>query len=366
MRMLKTKLVYVLTSSPENNYIEQALISVYSARYHNPSAYIVLIVDNLTDQLLVGKRSEILRYISEKVTIECDPEFSPMLRSRWIKTSVRNIIKGDFLFIDCDTIITRTLHEIDDFIFELGAVPESHLPVNQLNRGMYEKVDAYAALMGWNLSTLGYYFSSGVIYAKDNESTRLFYKKWNHHWLEGIKKGVKIDQPSFAKANIECGNPIQKMDDIWNCVMYTHPLFDRNAKILHFCSYQNMSYVFTEKFLKKIQNEGITDNPFIIKSITNPYTTYIPFDNAIYHYRITDYMNFIRNVKETTRHLTIHHKAIFDDYLPNSGIYKYIIQILRRRLYLTGALFLASYKFYRTKLKSDYKYVSNACAVDSI
>lgn len=363
--MLKTKLVYVLTSTPENNYIEQVLISAYTARYYNPFAHIVLIVDDLTERLLVGNRSEILRYISEKITLKCDPEFSPMLRSRWLKTSVRNIIQGDFLFIDCDTIITRSLHEIDNCKFELGAVLESHLPVNQLNRGMYDKINAYAALLDWDLSTLRYYFSSGVIYVKDNETTRLFYKKWNYHWLEGIKKGVNIDQPSFAKASLECGNPIQKMDDIWNCVMYTHPLFDRNANILHFCSYQNMSYVFTNKFLKKIQSEGINDNPFIIKSITNPYITYIPFDNSIYHYRITDYLHFIWNVKETTKELTIHHNTVFDDYFPNSGIYKYITQIFRKRLYLTGAILLASYKFYRTKLKRNYRYVSNTCAIDN-
>ena len=62
-----TKLVYVLTCSPEKHYIEQALIAVFSARHWNPDAYIVLLVDDKTDALLVGKRSELLDYVSEKI-----------------------------------------------------------------------------------------------------------------------------------------------------------------------------------------------------------------------------------------------------------------------------------------------------------
>ena len=64
---MKTKLVYVLTCAPEATYIEQALISIWSARYHNLDAHIVLLVDDKTNELLVGKRAEVLVYITEKV-----------------------------------------------------------------------------------------------------------------------------------------------------------------------------------------------------------------------------------------------------------------------------------------------------------
>lgn len=53
---MKTKLVYVLTCAPDKNYIEQAHMAIWSARYHNPDATIVLIVDDKTDALLTGKR----------------------------------------------------------------------------------------------------------------------------------------------------------------------------------------------------------------------------------------------------------------------------------------------------------------------
>ena len=69
---MRTKLVYVLTCAPEKHYIEQALMSVFSARHWNPDAHIVLLVDDLTDKLLVGKRADVLDYISEKIVVPFD------------------------------------------------------------------------------------------------------------------------------------------------------------------------------------------------------------------------------------------------------------------------------------------------------
>ena len=59
---MKTKLVYVLTCEPEATYIEQALMAVWSARYWNPDAHIVLLTDNKTSALLHAgvARGEIL------------------------------------------------------------------------------------------------------------------------------------------------------------------------------------------------------------------------------------------------------------------------------------------------------------------
>ena len=321
---MKTKLIYVLTSAPDNNYCEQALMSVFTARHHNPDAYILLIVDDLTDKLFVGVRTEILNYISEKLVIPLNSNMSLMERSRWLKTSVRNLVQGDLLFIDCDTLITRSLENIDNCTYELGAVLESHLPIKEFNKLLYEQLEKNSKLLDWDAKKENYYFSSGVIFAKDSEKNKLFFEKWNSYWFEGTKKGVKIDQPSFAKANIELNRPIQKLDDIWNCVMYTHPTFDRDAKILHFCSFRNMSYVFSDQFLNKVNQSGVNANDFVKYSILNPYASYIPFDNAIYRFKLHDYFLLFKNIHKTSKLLSRHLEASFDDFLYATGIEKYI------------------------------------------
>jgi hypothetical protein len=360
---MKTKLVYVLTSEVEQNYIEQALLSVFTARYYNPDACIVLITDDRTNELLKGQRGEILDYISEKIVVPLPEEMSVMLRSRQLKTSVRNLIEGDFLYIDCDTLITRPLNEIDNCSFEIGAVLESHLPIALFINSLYEKVEKNARLLGWSIQNEKNYFSSGVIYVKDTPNNQLFYDKWNFFWKEGIKKEVMIDQPSFAKTNIEFGYPVQQLNDRWNCVMYTHPLFDREAYILHFCSFRNMSYIFGEKFLEKIRQQGVKDNAFVQYSILHPYYSYLPFENAIYRYKSKDYIRMTKEIRQTAKLLK--ENLDFDDYIPSAGIYRHAEKCFKNKRYFLGSLIITLYKFYRVKFDKKFQYVENTCAIDN-
>ena len=146
---MRTKLVYVLTCAPEATYIEQALMAVWSARHWNPDAHIVLMVDDKTDALLTGKRGELLNYITEKIVVPFEDKLSsPMYRSRWIKTQVRQMIDGDFLFVDSDTICQRSLSEIDSFECEAGAVLESHLLVKDYCDGLYSSTKQETAVVG--------------------------------------------------------------------------------------------------------------------------------------------------------------------------------------------------------------------------
>ena len=141
IQRMKTKLVYVLTCAPEATYIEQALISIYSARYQNPHAHIVLLVDNKTNELLVGKRAEVLEYITEKIVIPFeDTMLTPMYRSRYIKTQVRELVDGDLLFIDSDTVINHSLEEIDQLPYDVAAAPESNLPIENFHPALSQSI----------------------------------------------------------------------------------------------------------------------------------------------------------------------------------------------------------------------------------
>ena len=173
--MLNTKLVYVLTCSQEGSYIEQALMSIWSARYHNPDAHIVLLTDDRTDGLLVGARGGLTDYISEKIVVPFeDADASMKYRSRWIKTSVRKLVDGDFLFIDCDTVICRSLEGVDAFDCDLGAVWESHLKVDDYCVSLRNEAFKANQKIGVDLIAEEEYFSSGVLFVQDNPVTHRF------------------------------------------------------------------------------------------------------------------------------------------------------------------------------------------------
>ena len=267
---MKTKLVYVLTCAPEATYIEQALMAVWSARYWNPSAHIVLLTDDKTELLLHGKRGEILQYITEKIVIPFEEySLTPLYRSRWIKTQVRQMIEGTFLFVDCDTICCRSISEIDDFICEVGAVGDDNTLFSQ-NVSKEEISQKVSPLC--DISKEEYYFSSGVIFCKDTPATRNFFALWHAYWKEGLAFGIKIDQPSLAKANIEMGHLIKPIANEWNMVLYTQHINCSNSIVFHIPSYRNTCYLFGPQVLNYIKNNGLQN--WIKEQIIDIHSTY--------------------------------------------------------------------------------------------
>ena len=354
---MKTKLVYVLTCAEEGTYIEQALISAYSARYHNPDVHIVLIVDDKTNELLVGKRAEVLEYVTEKIVVPfADSAASMMYRSRYIKTQVRELVAGDLLFIDSDTVINHSLEEIDQYLYEVAAVPESNLPIAQFHPDLYQSMCENAEKLGWNYIGEEYYYSSGVVYAKDIPDAHQLFQLWHQYWLTGLKKNVPIDQPSLAKANIECGHVIQLIDNRWNCIMFTYPRMAMEAYILHFAAYRNMSFLFSKRVLGYIKENGLTK--YIKGYITEPCNSYIPFDSEFYHYRLMDYIKRFKILNKGVKNYAEHIDATFADYTPKNMVYT----LLQKGLYKLAIATLLILKWKRTQLTKKYQYTENICA----
>ena len=295
---MKTKLVYVLTCAPDATYIEQALMSVWSARHWNPDAHIVLITDNLTNQLFVGKRAEILDYISEKIVVPFeDDSLSMMYRSRWLKTSVRQLVKGDLLFIDCDTIVCRSLEEVDSFDCEVGAVYESHLPIKDWHPGLLQAANDKCNLLGIDLTKEPEYYSSGVLYVKDTTKAHKLFNHWHAAWLDGVEKGSGIDQPALAKANKTMRYIIQQIPDTYNCILFTRVPFYEEAHILHIASYRNPSWLFASDCLSYVLKHGLED--WLKKIILEPCTTFFPFDYNILHSSLFQRLKWVRAYRKS-------------------------------------------------------------------
>ena len=272
---MKTKIVYVVVSDDSDFYLEQTLLSVYSARLYMPEAEIVLIVDDLTDKTIQGKRAKILEYISLKVVVEIEKKYTNQQRSRILKTTMREHVNGDFLFIDSDTIITSSLEEADEFNFDIAAVKDLHAPNIALNP-KFDHLKKLITTSGMTIEDNSEYFNSGVIFAKDNELTRSFFKTWNNLWHESVLRGINKDQPSFAKAHVSCGNLIKELPGYWNCQVRYGVRFLHKSKVIHYFASgflyykKNDIHEFMNKdiFMELKQNGEISDKMF--QMITNP------------------------------------------------------------------------------------------------
>ena len=300
---MKTKFVYVVVSTPDDIYLEQAYISMFSLKHHMPDAHIVLLTDTLTSDTFTGIRKEEVRYADEIISIDYDAQkYNAQQRSRQLKTSVRNIIDGDFLFIDCDTIVTRRLDDIDKTDALIAACRDTHCDFCD---SPYREMNLYFGReLNWPIEEEKVFFNSGVLYVKDVPETHAFYRRWNDILNEGYSKFVFKDQPSFAKANFELNHIVKILPDEWNCELKHGIRFLKDAYIVHYlCTnpsqYQNQQlFILNEKsVLMEIQRTGIISDE-ILQTIDDPFKGLAELTHAfagddVYFFR-TNVYHYIR------------------------------------------------------------------------
>lgn len=229
---MKTQLLYVLTSSETDYYLEQLYVSMLSAKYVMPDCHIIVIVDEVTKATLCGVRAHEIAIADEIITVNLNKALSAKIRSRLLKTSARSHVKGDFLFIDCDTIVVRDLSPIDEVDFNLGACRDTHSLFK--DNPYREMCIRHVGRLGKDISDETEYYNSGVIFARDVPSVHRFYETWNANYLKGMKKGISMDQPSFEFTNIELNYPVRTLQDVWNCQLKHGIRYLKEAFIVHY------------------------------------------------------------------------------------------------------------------------------------
>ena len=230
---MKTKCVYALTSDQTDFFLEQLLVSSFSLRHHNPEVHITVVMDSITAGTLDDVRSNINDAVNEIIIVETDDSYSKVERSRYLKTNLRNLVKGDSLFIDCDTVICGALESIDSFDGEIGMVADSNGNLALED----EAILARCSKAGFDGMRGNPYYNSGVVFAKDSQIVHDFYNQWFSNWKHSISKGIKYDQPALCYTNLMMGLPIKELPGIWNCQfkMKGYHLL-KDALIMHYFS----------------------------------------------------------------------------------------------------------------------------------
>lgn len=231
---MKTQIVYVLVSSEEDYYLEELWVSLYSLRQFHPDDKVIVLVDEPTAQR-IRERKQLFSLITELKVVDVPNEYTNKNRSREIKTSIRNIIDGDFLFIDTDTVICGALNEIDSLpVHNIAMVPELHGSFK--NHLTYDYVSADTKrIFGDDVSDSPYWFNSGCMFVRDNSFTREFFRKWNENWkYSAFQKNNSTDQRALLATDKCFGYKIECLPDIYNCQMAMSIKYFYDAKIVHF------------------------------------------------------------------------------------------------------------------------------------
>lgn len=276
---MKTQIVYVLVSSEKDVFLEELWASAWSLRQYEPDVPVNVVVDKPTAKR-VRANAELMTLITNVVVADVPEKYTPKERSREIKTRIRELIKGDFFYIDTDTVICKSLCEIDNYEYDVAGIPDSNvfLKDNPFGGGMIASVKG---IFGSDISNCEYLINGGVIYAKDNEIAHELFRRWNKNWTYScFDKGNSQDQPALWQSDHEMGNVIKLLPDVYNCQVAMSLQYFADAAIVHFLHMnyiQDQSYspYLSLKIYKDIKAAG-TLTPEIKNLIINCKSSFAP------------------------------------------------------------------------------------------
>ncbi|MDR3001208.1 MAG: glycosyltransferase [Fibromonadaceae bacterium] len=236
------KYLYCLVSGLKDIYYEQAFISITSLRMHTPNAFVSLLTDKETMDSIQNRKIDIRKIVNEVVIENFESNVSNLKRSRILKTTMRNKIDGDFLYIDGDTIICQDLNEIWNLDFDLGAVLDGHTSLS-LNVQTFSIIKPLKTTLNKkDFYNYPHYFNSGLLLVRDTKFNSDFFKKWNENYFLSDRKGISIDQPSLALTNYQLDFPIKELDGKWNVQVWNGANYLHNVKIMHYFASEGNEY----------------------------------------------------------------------------------------------------------------------------
>lgn len=239
---MKTQIVYTLISSEKDYFLEELWVSLYSLRIFHPEVTVKVLVDEPTERYM-KRFPKLCDMITEIVVVPVPENYNAKQRSREIKTTVRNVIDGAYLFIDTDTVVCKKLDAIDELTCELAAVPDGHLPLSEC---MFPPTKGVEQMFGISLSDAKYWFNSGVMFVADNERTKEFYKKWHENWsFSCFEKGNSQDQPALLATDKQFGYVIEELPGIYDAQVAMSLKYFADAAILH---WWHMSFIENQDY----------------------------------------------------------------------------------------------------------------------
>ncbi|MCM1320677.1 MAG: putative nucleotide-diphospho-sugar transferase [Bacteroides sp.] len=231
------KYVYVLVSSENDLYYEQCLMSVWTLRLYMPNAHVAILCDDITEKSFSGNRSALRELASEIKSIPFEADVKNAERSRLIKTSIPNYVQGDFLYIDCDTIICGDLSSIEEYDFQTAGVLDGHVMLEEhVHRDYFLSRDKKLGFHGTKTANCN--INGGIILCRGTEEGRALFSAWNEAWkYSAYKKHDLHDQSALNEANFRTGLKMQLLSGEWNCQPSHGGLaFLKDAKIIHYYS----------------------------------------------------------------------------------------------------------------------------------
>jgi hypothetical protein len=221
---------FVLAAKDLGLYADMAAVAALAVRRLHPQARIILVTDEPTARAIDQGKHALADIVSEIIVQKTGADV-PTVSSRHLKTSLRQLVKGDYLYLDNDAIAVRPL--------DRGWPKRADLAVarDRNQRGItplsLPSVEKLRAELAWEFR-MDRYLNSGVAFVRDTPAAHDFYAEWHRRWRQTLSLGIWQDQFSFNSASTTGTATIAILPDRDNWVTHSTAMLRGRARIFHF------------------------------------------------------------------------------------------------------------------------------------
>src|ERR1700730_7960515 len=188
---------FVLAAKDLGLYADMAAVAALSVRRLHPQARIILVTDEPTARA-IDHHSHALGNVVSEIVVRPTGTEDPVVGSRHLRTVLRQLVKGDYLYLDSDAIAVRRL----DRGWPGGADLAMARDWNQ--RGMpptaLPGIEKLRVELGWEFRP-DPYLNAGVMFVRDTPAAHAFYGEWHRRWKQTLSLDIPEDQWSLNIAS---------------------------------------------------------------------------------------------------------------------------------------------------------------------
>ncbi len=264
-----TQILFVLTGAgaPEklSRYSAGLALAAMTAKLFHPDVPVVCLGDEYGERLLGASSSRVADFVDRFIPCP-DATGGPVHRSRVIKTTLRQRVRGPFVFLDTDTALIGDIQPLLACDSPVGLTLDSWFPeaVGEFPKwccGVYRE-------LGWSYPTPSYY-NSGVMFADESHDSYALFKEWHERYSRSVALGINLDQPSFNSAVQQLGTRIRVYPEEYNffCGQTPKPI-PSSARLLHVCSSLQATRIPAyEEAIATLQNGGEVDASELVANL---------------------------------------------------------------------------------------------------
>ncbi len=223
----------MLSAEGPDVHFAMTRVSVASLRVSNPQVRIEIVCDENTDAVSRQARDP-LRDEVDSWIVQVTPPGSPGYRNRFLKTRLRESLRGSFLYLDGDTFVRADLSQL--FVLDTDVAAARNHSADTVAGQIWVEDAETCRRMGWPVGHREY-LNGGVLFQADTRGARAFADTWHRLWLSSAATtGSYRDQPALNTALMEAAPRLEVLPHRFNAQIRGNLGVSLDAVIHHYYS----------------------------------------------------------------------------------------------------------------------------------